>query len=139
MITVTSKESNPISFITGSIVTLICTVNLSRVAQELLQSGDLGEVNIEWTVPNEDTHTGASSRNGMLENTQFTSEYLCNNNMGSITGIIFQCDDTTISYKSIVTVTQFTPGFYNCTTTIATEHPYCASTTLSNGTEFTTG
>ena len=126
MITVTSNETNPIHFF-GSSITLICTVKLSPVAETLKP-----EVNIEWVpIPM-----------ALLENELpiFENSNGACTNIGHETrnNIILQCEDNT--YKSIVIVNPFTPGFYNCTATIiVTGHQYYASMELSNTTRFTSG
>ena len=131
MITVTSNESNPIRF-NASSVTLTCIVRLSPVAQELPER----DLTIVWSVPDKHTLTPLS------DNLQSTFEHL---NTGCVkiddisteSNNIFQCNDTT--YKSIVTVNPFMPGFYNCTTRITTNSQYYGSRELSNGTRITFG
>ena len=136
MVTITSNETDPIHFF-GSSITLICTVKLSPVAQEISESDNSKvEVNIEWAVPTPIT---------LLENELSISfehsNNACNDFIDSDTvthNIILQCENTT--YKSILTVTPFTPGFYNCTATIRVpRHRYYASMELSNNTRFTRG
>ena len=134
MITVTSNETNPTRFF-GSSITLICTVKLSPVAQELSKFENLKpEVNIEWAVPIpmallENELPIFENSNGTCTNTGHETR----NNI-----IILQCEDNT--YKSIVIVNPFMPGFYNCTAAIiVTGHQYYASMELSNETRFTSG
>ena len=131
MITVTSNKTNPIHFF-GSSITLICTVKLSLVAQELSISENLKpEVNIEWDVP---------IPMALLENELpiFENSNGTCTNIGHETCILLQCEDNT--YKSIAIVNPFMPGFYNCTATIIVPgHQYYASMELSNETRFTSG
>ena len=125
MITVTSNEGNHIHFI-GSSITLICTVKLSSVAQE---SDSVETVNIIWTLPETINQSKADNEHSLLNTA-------CNN-VDNTHNNIFQCENNT--YRSIVTVTPFIAGFYNCTATVTTKHPYYANMELSNGTRFTTG
>ena len=134
MITVTSNETNPIPFF-GSSIMLICNVKLSPIAQEISESNNV-EVNIEWAIPTPI----------MLPDDELSISFkhpndACNDfiNSNTITHNILQCEDNII-YKSIITITPFTPGFYNCTATIRVpEHRYYAIMELSNETRFTSG
>ena len=129
MITVTSNESNHIHFI-GLSGTLICTAKLSPIAQELSES-DL-VVNIIWTLPNSDDTISFDDEHSLPNTTCNNMDNTHDNNIN-----ILRCEDNV--YKSIVTVTPFIAGFYNCTVTVTTKHPYYANMELSNGTRFTTG
>ena len=114
---VTSNESKPIRS-NGSSVMLTCTVKLSPIIQTKEEN-----VNIEWTGP------------------EFIPESptTCSTPTMTHSDPVFQCENST--YKSVVIITEFTPGFYNCTATIMVEdlEPYYINMVLSNGTRFTNG
>lgn len=130
MVIVTSNRSNHIDYIgmIGSSVMLICTVKLSPVVREL--SGRV-TVDIVWTGPNGDIT--------QLSNNEQPAFVHSNNILCYMESDphVFRCEDSI--YKGIVTVTSLTHGFYNCTATITTQHPYINIMELSNGTRFTIG
>ena len=117
----------------GSSAMLICTVRFSPVVWDL-ESGHV-TVDIMWTGP--DGEIVQLSNNEQLEFVDLNNIlYMCYKESDLQ---VFRCEDFT--YKSIITqnFNQFTPGFYNCTATITTQHPYINIKELSNGTRFTTG
>ena len=95
------------------------------------------ELNIEWTVPDKETIRINNEQSKSNNTVSCNNNKIMESNINTATNI-FQCDNDI--YKSIATVTPFMPGFYICTATIMTNHPYYNNTIeLSNGTRFTTG
>ena len=116
----------------GSSAMLICTARFSPVVWAL-ESGHV-TVDIMWTGPD-----------GELSNNEQPTFVDSNNIFYNVTchkesnPNVLRCEDFT--YKSIImlNINLFTPGFYNCTASITTQHPYINIMELSNGTRFTTG